>query len=70
MRLSHNIAQVDDPVLEKHRGQTMFELILGCKLNRIIDTTNRFQAWAATLNIDRELGLELYDGLDGNPKWS
>jgi hypothetical protein len=48
----------------------MFELILGCKLNRIIDTTNRFQAWAATLNIDRELGLELYDGLDGNPKWS
>lgn len=37
----------------------MFELILECKLNGIIDTTNRIQVWAATLIIDRELGLEL-----------
>ena len=34
----------------------MFELILECKLNGIIDTTNRIQVWAATLNIDRNSG--------------
>jgi hypothetical protein len=56
MRLPHNTAQVDDPVLEKHRGQRMFELILECKLNWIIDTTNRIEAWAAALILTRNSG--------------
>jgi hypothetical protein len=33
----------------------MLELILECKLNGIIDTTNKIQAWAATLNIDKSV---------------